>query len=130
MRWARRCVAEAVAPILPSRDLRATSAFYERLGYEEQGLWPGEYLIVTRGDIGLHFFHCPQLDPYRSIAGCYLYVDDADAFYAQWRAARSAGRLVAPVDTDYGLREGAHIDPDGNLLRFGSSLRGTDPLTA
>ncbi len=23
----------------------------------------------------------------------------------------------------YGLREGAHVDPDGNLLRFGSPLR-------
>ena len=22
----------------------------------------------------------------------------------------------------YGLREGAHVDPDGNLLRFGSPL--------
>jgi hypothetical protein len=50
----------------------------------------------------------------------YLYVSDADALYAQWRLARVAGRLVAPVDTDYGLREGAHVDRDGNLLRFGS----------
>jgi hypothetical protein len=31
-------------------------------------------------------------------------------------------RTGAPVDTDYGLREGWHIDPDGNLLRFGSPL--------
>jgi hypothetical protein len=50
----------------------------------------------------------------------YLYVSDADALYAQWRLTRVAGRLVAPVDTEYGLREGAHFDPDGNLLRFGS----------
>jgi hypothetical protein len=27
-----------------------------------------------------------------------------------------------PVDTDHGLREGRHTDPDGNLLRFGSPL--------
>jgi hypothetical protein len=26
------------------------------------------------------------------------------------------------VDTDYGIREGGHVDPDGNLLRFGSPL--------
>jgi hypothetical protein len=31
-------------------------------------------------------------------------------------------RTGAPVDTDYGLREGWHIDPDGNLLRFGSPI--------
>ena len=29
----------------------------------------------------------------------------------------------APVDTDYGLREFALVDPDGNLLRIGSPLR-------
>jgi hypothetical protein len=39
----------AVSPILPSRDLRATLGFYERLGYQEQGLWPDEYLIAALG---------------------------------------------------------------------------------
>lgn len=28
--------------------------------------------------------------------------------------------MAAPVETEYGLREGAHVDLDGNLLRFGS----------
>jgi catechol 2,3-dioxygenase-like lactoylglutathione lyase family enzyme len=116
-----------VAPILPSRDLRATSAFYERLGYEEAGLWPGEYLIVSRGEIGLHFFHCSQLDPWTSIAGCYLYVDDADALYAEYAALDLPGEGIprlhgAPEDTDYGLREFAVVDADGNLLRIGSPL--------
>jgi len=32
-------------------------------------------------------------------------------------------RLVPPVDTEYGLVDGAYSDPDGNLLRFGSSAR-------
>jgi hypothetical protein len=31
---------------------------------------------------------------------------------------------MPPTDTDYGLREGAHIDPDNNLIRFGSPLAG------
>lgn len=44
----------AIAPILPARDLPATLAFYERLGFEGQGLWPDEYLIVMRGEVGLH----------------------------------------------------------------------------
>jgi hypothetical protein len=33
-----------------------------------------------------------------------------------------AGELVAPFDTDYGLREGSHVDPDGNVIRFGSPI--------
>jgi catechol 2,3-dioxygenase-like lactoylglutathione lyase family enzyme len=117
----------SVAPILPSRDLRATSAFYGRLGYEEQGLWPEEYLIVRRGEIGLHFFHCPEVDPWESIAGCYLYVDDADALHAEYSALGLPGEGIPrlhgpPEDADYGLREFAVVDEDGNLLRIGSPL--------
>jgi hypothetical protein len=125
-RWALRCVAERVAPILPSRDLRATSAFYERLGYAVQGLWPDEYLIVRRGEIGLHFFHCPEVDPGTSIAGCYLYVEDADALHAEYAALGLPGdgipSLNGPHEADYGLREFALVDEDGNLLRIGSPL--------
>ena len=45
-------------PILPSRNLRETLEFYERLGFENRGAPPEEwdYLIVGRGRIGLHFF--------------------------------------------------------------------------
>lgn len=58
------------APILPSRDLHATAAFYARLGFEQTGLWADEYLIVMRGEVGLHFFFSPDLDPATSAAGC------------------------------------------------------------
>jgi catechol 2,3-dioxygenase-like lactoylglutathione lyase family enzyme len=116
-----------VAPILPSRDLSATAAFYARLGFEQSGLWENEYLIVTRGDVGLHFFFAPSIDPDSSIAGCYLYVEDADALHAEYAELDlpRAGipRLHgAPADTDYGLREFAVVDPDGNLLRIGSFI--------
>jgi catechol 2,3-dioxygenase-like lactoylglutathione lyase family enzyme len=118
---------DGVAPILPSRDLAETSAFYARLGFEQAGLWPEEYLIVTRDDIGLHFFLSRDHDPASSDHGCYLYVPDADALFAEFErlGLPSAGipRLHgAPQDTDYGLREFALIDPDGNLLRIGSFL--------
>jgi hypothetical protein len=37
---------------------------------------------------------------------------------------RNAGMEVkAPFDTDYGKHEGSHIDPDGNIIRFGSPIR-------
>jgi hypothetical protein len=52
----------------------------------------------------------------------YFYIDDADALYAEWQAANVPGRLIAPEDTEYGLREMALGDPDGNLLRLGSEL--------
>jgi catechol 2,3-dioxygenase-like lactoylglutathione lyase family enzyme len=118
---------KAVAPILPSRDLGATAAFYARLGFEQVGLWPDEYLIVMRGDVGLHFFLAPDIDPGTSSAGCYLYVEDADALYAEYShldlPSQGIPRLHGvPEHTDYGLREFAVVDHDGNLLRIGSFL--------
>ena len=31
--------------------------------------------------------------------------------------------VTGPEDQDYGKREGSHLDPDGNKIRFGSLLR-------
>ena len=119
---------EHAVPILPSRDLRETLAFYERLGFENRGAEPEEwdYLIVGRGGIVLHFFLQPDVDPLSTAAGCYVHVDDADALYAEWRAigvehdAATGSRLMAPADTDYRMREFALVDRSGNLLRVGS----------
>ena len=117
----------AVAPIMPSRDLAATADFYSSLGFEQTGLWPDEYLIVMRDEIGLHFFHSPDHDPATSDHGCYLYVADADALFAEFSGVGlpSAGipRLHgSPHDSNYGLREFAVVDRDGNLLRIGSFI--------
>jgi catechol 2,3-dioxygenase-like lactoylglutathione lyase family enzyme len=116
-----------VAPILPSRNLTATAEFYARLGFEQKGLWPDEYLIVVRGKVGLHFFFSPETDPWSSDAGCYLYVEDADSLFADFQRLSLPSEGVprlhgAPSDTDYGLREFALVDPDGNLLRIGSFI--------
>ena len=54
----------------------------------------------------------------------YVYVDDADALLAEWRAAGVEGRFEDAYDTEYGLREFCHVDPDGNLLRVGSGGAG------
>ena len=115
----------SAAPILQSRDLAATSAFYARLGFEQAGLWPDEYLIVQRGDVGIHFVLAPEMDPWSTAGGCYLYVEDADALHAEFARldlpAEGIPRLHgSPEQTDYGLREFAVVDLDGNLLRIGS----------
>jgi catechol 2,3-dioxygenase-like lactoylglutathione lyase family enzyme len=115
-------------PVLPARDLAATLAFYERLGFEAQGSpWQTyRYLIVAWTLYELHFYEDGDVDPLTTDAGCYLRVADADALHAEWAAVgvphdRATGsRLVAPVTTDYGMREFALVDPSGNLLRIGS----------
>jgi hypothetical protein len=47
----------------------------------------------------------------------YVYVEDADLLYAEWRTSGVSGQFFKPHDTPYGLRKGAHVDRDGNLLR-------------
>jgi hypothetical protein len=114
---------------MPGKDLDAILAFYERLGFENAGAphreW--DYLIIRRGELHLHFFGDPEVDPLTTAAGCYVYVDDADALYAEWDAVgvptdpATGSRLQGPPQpTDYGLREFALVDPSGNLLRIGS----------
>ena len=121
---------EYAVPILPSRDLRETLAFYERLGFENRGAPPEQwdYLIIGRGGVELHFFAAPDVDPLTTDAGCYVRATDAEALYREWDATgvdtdtETGSRLQAPVDTDYGLREFALVDKSGNLIRVGSAL--------
>lgn len=51
--------------------------------------------------------------------GCYVVTADPDAVYAR---ARAAGAEIArePVDTDYGSRDVAVRDPEGNTWNFGT----------
>ena len=120
---------ESSVPILPSRDLQETLAFYEAFGFENRGATPDEwdYLIIGRDGIWLHFISMPDLDPLRTVSSCYLYVDDADAVYAAWSAvvvpdAATGSRLEPPVTTDHRMREFAVVDPSGNLLRVGAPI--------
>jgi hypothetical protein len=55
-------------------------------------------------------------------------VADADALHDDWQRfgvdhdPATGSRLVPPMDTDYGMREFALVDPSGNLIRLGSPL--------
>ena len=114
---------------MPANDLDATLAFYERLGFKNAGSAPAEwnYLIVRRGNVQLHFYGDPQVDPLATSSSCYVYTKDADALYDEWDAIgiatdpKTGSRLQGPpVGTDYGMREFALVDPSGNLIRVGS----------
>jgi catechol 2,3-dioxygenase-like lactoylglutathione lyase family enzyme len=126
---------ERAVPVFPVRDVRAALAHYEKLGfrvdaYEEAGTTQPVYGFGCLGNAELHFARVPDLDPQKSMSACYLYVPDANALHATWLQARVPGRLTAPEDTPYGLREFAHVDPDGNLVRVGSPLPASKPTTS
>jgi catechol 2,3-dioxygenase-like lactoylglutathione lyase family enzyme len=123
-----RGIDESAVPILPSRNLRETLEFYERLGFELRGAPPETYgyLILGRGGVELHFWEAPEIDPLTTDHSCYLRVADADVLYAEWADIgvpsdpKTGSRLMPPCDTDYGMREFALVDRSGNLVRVGS----------
>jgi DNA-binding MarR family transcriptional regulator len=111
-------------PIFPVRDVTAALAHYAALGFDAFPYAGGDdYGFAERDGTGLHLAGDPGHDPGHSHASAYLYVRDADALYAEWTGPGIGGRTRPVVPTPYQLREGAHIDPDGNLIRFGSPVR-------
>lgn len=115
-----------VAPVLPARSLDRALAHYTQLGFETSESEHGDYGFAKRDQVWIHFAAAPDLDRDAEGGACYIYVADADVLYEEWRDSKALGVLIPPGDTDYGLREFAHIDPDGNLIRIGSWLSGRD----
>lgn len=112
---------ERVSPVFPVRDMDLAVDHYTKLGFEVRRYeGPAGYAFAQRDGIELHLAAVDDLKPKRNMSAIYLYVDDADALYAEWSQAEVDGRLIEPTDTSYGLREGACLDRDANLIRFGS----------
>ena len=112
-----------LSPVFPVTDMEVAVAHYEKLGFTVRHYeGPDAYAFAERDGLELHLALVGDLDPVRNMSAVYLYVDDADALYQEWSAAGVEGRLIAPTDTEYGLREGACLDRDANLIRFGSPL--------
>lgn len=112
-----------VAPVLPVSNLKASAEVYRRAGFTVE-MYGGDadYGYASRGRANLHLTQVPNLDPKTTTSAVYLFVSDARELYAEWRDADLGGRLHPPTDTDYGLCEGAWLDADNNLLRFGSDI--------
>lgn len=118
----------SVAPGMPTTDMARTIEHYQRLGFTFSV--PGSagppaeagFAIGERDGVALHFALKPDHDPSRTATWVYISVEDADELSAEFDAS-GAGQGRTPHDTDYKMRELAHIDPDGNLLLFGSPLR-------
>jgi DNA-binding MarR family transcriptional regulator len=110
------------SPIFPVRDLAAALTHYTALGFETLAYADGaDYGFANRDGTGLHLAAHPDHGHQHS-AGTYLYVRDADALYAEWTRPGIGGETRPVGLMEYRLREGSHIDPDGNLIRFGSPV--------
>ncbi len=109
---------ERIAPIFAVHDLDAAMEHYQRLGFTVRAYAGGGYGYASRGGIEIHLGVAPEDDRHTSSA--YLFVNDADDLAAAWRSA--GAEVHSPQDTEWGQHEGAVVDPDGNVIRFGSPM--------
>lgn len=106
-----------VAPIFPVRDLDRSLAHYARLGFTTRRYDGGGYGFAVADDVEIHLGVVTNFDEHGR-ASAYLFVDDADVVAARWEAAGI--QVHRPQDTEWGQHEGAVVDPDGNVIRFGA----------
>jgi Ser/Thr protein kinase RdoA (MazF antagonist) len=116
------------SPIFPVRDLRRALAHYASLGFDVTPYADGDfYGFADRDGVSLHLSveagHSRDGEHgHEHVGSSYLYVADADALYDEWARPGAGGLTHRVGDTAYKLREGAHVDLDGNLIRFGSPM--------
>ena len=109
---------ERIAPIFAVRDLATAMDFYRRIGFAVHAYHGGGYGFASWHGLEIHLGVVTEQD--RRAGAAYMFVYDADSVSVQWRSA--GVEVHSPQDTDWGQREGAVIDPDGNVIRFGSPI--------
>ena len=123
-----------IAPYVVVDDVLATANFYrDKLGFSYQRLWgePPCFTIVQRS--GAHIMlrqldHPGQMHPNADPADpedytwdAYLWIDDADALYAEFQ--QKDVNIVRPIcDQEYGCRDFDILDCNGYRLCFGQDL--------
>jgi hypothetical protein len=107
-----------IAPIFPVHELDTAMAHYQRLGFTTRAYEGGRYAFATRDGIEIHLGQVP--DGHSQKGSAYLWVEDADELAAAWCSRRV--EVHPPEDSERGQHEGAVVDPDGNVIRFGSPI--------
>jgi catechol 2,3-dioxygenase-like lactoylglutathione lyase family enzyme len=111
-------ILNTAVPILASLDIATTVRFYtEELGFRCRFESQGEYAIVDRDSIELHFWPCDDAD----IAGntaCRVGVTGIAALYDEY-SARGVLRPDCKLhNTPWQTREFEVFDPHSNLITF------------
>jgi catechol 2,3-dioxygenase-like lactoylglutathione lyase family enzyme len=113
---------QEISPVFPVTDVAAAVAFYrERLGFDLGWIWgdPPTHANVCRGTVSISF----AFDTSKAGTGeAYVGLSGVDAYHADLRAR---GVAVGELDDrEYGMRDFALADPDGNRLVFGEFTGG------
>jgi uncharacterized glyoxalase superfamily protein PhnB len=126
-------MSQILFPILRYRDPQAAMTWLEQaLGFEREAVHEGDDGTVQHAELRFRGSRImigtaqdPEASAYAKIApppgsaAVYVVVDDPDALHA--RVVEAGGDIVMPLtDLDYGSRDFAARDPEGNLWSFGT----------
>ena len=119
---------ERAVPILQVRQSAAAEKFYcDGLGFTVLSSWPSSdpatdprYMTFDREGARLHVHSFEGAGA--GSAAVYIFVDDVDSLYAEL-TSRAVPVYAPPIDQEWGTREIAMRDPDGNLITFGQRTR-------
>ena len=112
----------AIVPIVPTRDMQRSLAFYKDLGFEVKLYEDGTQYAFLHLDG--HYIHLRLAGPAEltvNPGGAYIYVQDADRFHARL-LAEGLTPLCPPENKPWKCREFAISDPYGFLLRIGQTI--------
>ena len=102
-------------PVFKVSEIRRSAAWYERAGFQVS--WHDDTYAFARRErvltIHLGQVGAEELPGHGSL---YLRCHDANGVAEEWRQA--GVEVIGPHDEDYGKREGAVTDPDGNIIRW------------
>jgi hypothetical protein len=113
-----------INPKFPMRDKALTKDYYlNNLGFIEIGDY-GDYLMVRKDNIEIHFFEFKGLDPKENYGQVYIRTDDIDKLYQSFLDNKTSIHPNGHLETKpWGQKEFALLDPDNNLLTFGQDIK-------
>jgi len=116
---------EKLSPILPSRDITQSEAFYSRLGFRTV-YKDAAYLLMRRENAEAHFFLHEEHKPEASDHAAYMRPSDIDALSAEFAGLglprHGIPRFEPAAVKPWRMKELVIVDPDGNLIRAGQEI--------
>lgn len=112
-----------INPKLPMRDKIRTKEYYiNKLKFSEISDY-GDYLMLRKDNIEIHFFEFKDLDPKENYGQIYIRTNAIEELYQSFLDNKVLIHPNGHLETKpWGQREFALLDPDNNLLTFGQTL--------
>lgn len=107
-------------PVFVVADMERAADHYRKLGFEVS-YHDDNYAFAEHGALNLHLELAEANGPGPGSGVLYIHCLDADDVVEAWRKAGID--ITDPENKPWGKLEGEHVDPDGNIIRFGSPRR-------